>query len=110
MNFKDWFTFSKKPPVKSEKQIATDNGEPYVTVLSFELDKNNLGNGSFELDFNEIFVARLVKAGYTGKNDYDIVDQWFSTICRNIVLENFENEMADPDKRAEWNARVNQVS
>ena len=74
MNFWNWFSFGKKQPTKNAKQIATEKGEPYVTVVSFELDPNSLGNGSFELDFNEIFVARLVKAGYTGKNDYEIVD------------------------------------
>lgn len=109
MNFWNWFSFGKKQPVKSTKQIATEKGEPFVTVVSFELDPNSLGNGSFELDFNEIFVARLVKAGYTGKNDYEIVDQWFNTICRNIVLETFEQDMADPDKRAEWAARASQI-
>jgi hypothetical protein len=100
MNFKNWFNFSK--PTKSEKQIATEKGEPFVTIVDFSLDKTDLSNGSFELDFNDIFVARLIKAGFKGKNDYEIVDHWFSTICRNIVLETFEQELADPDKRAAW--------
>lgn len=86
----------------SPKDQATADGEPWVTVISVELDDENIGNGAFELDWNEIFVARLVKAGFTGKNDIDIVDQWFKTVCQNVVMEHFEQEMADPSKRQQF--------
>jgi len=88
-----------KPPKQSEKDAATSRGEPWVKVLSVELDPDNIGNGAFEIDFNEIFVARLVKAGYKGKDDYAIVDMWFTDICRNVVMENFEQwEANHPDQ------------
>jgi len=74
----------------SEKEKATKNNEPWVKVVSLSVDPTDLGDGSFELDWNDIFVARLVKAGFTGKTDVDIVDQWFSYVCRNVVEENFE--------------------
>lgn len=83
----------------SPKDLATSKGEPWVSVLSVELDANNIGNGAFELDWNEIFVAKLVKAGYKGKNDIQIVDQWFQDVCRNVVIETYEQEQADPDRR-----------
>lgn len=83
----------------SPKELATQQGEPWVQIINLELDPENLGNGAVELDWNEIFVARLVKAGFRGKTDHQIVDQWFTTVCRNIVLETFEQEMADPDRR-----------
>ena len=76
--------------VKSEKDIATEKGDPYVSVIKVTLDNENVGNGEFELDFNEIFVARLYKAGYQGKDDYEVVDKWFTDVCRNVVMENFE--------------------
>lgn len=88
----------KEEPL-SEKDAATKAGEPWVKVTSVTVDADNVGNGSFDLDWNEIFVARLVKAGYKGKTDIDIVDQWFTTLCRNIALETYEQEMADPEKR-----------
>ena len=69
-------------------------GEPWVSVLSMELEKDTLDKGAFELDWNDIFVAKLVRAGYQGKTDNDIVDQWFQAVCRNIVLESFEKEQA----------------
>lgn len=84
----------------SPKELATQRGEPWVQVINLELDPDNLGNGAIELDWNDIFVARLVKAGFRGKTDQQIVDQWFTTVCRNVVLETYEQEMADPDRRA----------
>lgn len=95
----------RKPKVEapnqqiSPKELATQRGEPWVQIINLELDPNNMGNGAIELDWNDIFVARLVKAGFRGKDDHQIVDQWFTTVCRNIVLETFEQEMADPDRR-----------
>jgi hypothetical protein len=95
---------TESEPVKqrqlSPKEAATQKSEPWIQVINFELDPNNMSNGAIELDYNDIFVARLVKAGYRGKTDQQIVDQWFTDVCRNIVMETFEQEMADPEKRA----------
>jgi hypothetical protein len=80
-------------PVKTAKEIATEKNEPYIDILSMDIDPNDMQNGAFELDWNDIFVARLVKAGYM-KNpkdtDADIVDRWFTDVCRNVVLETYE--------------------
>lgn len=94
----------KEPPVpkvkvvpKSAKQLATEANEPYVAVLRMDVDPNNLHQGAFELDWNEIFVARLVKAGYMMKkddSDSDIVDRWFQNVCRHVVMETWEQEQA----------------
>ena len=83
-----------KVPEKTAKQLATEAGEPYVTVLGMDVDLDNLHQGAFELDWNEIFVARLIKAGYQGKVDADIVDQWFQNVCRHVVMETWEQEQA----------------
>jgi len=108
----NWLTKKKKAPVKEEKekvvrvpkapektakQIATEAGEPWVQVLSIEVDSDNLHQGAFELDWNEIFVARLVKAGYMMKKedtDAEIVDRWFQNVCRHVVMETWEQEEA----------------
>lgn len=79
---------------KSEKEIATEAGEPWVTVIGMELAEGSLEQGAFELDWNDLFVAKLIRAGYQGKTDNDIVDNWFQDVCRNIVLESFEKEQA----------------
>jgi hypothetical protein len=90
---------AKKPdePVKTAKQLATEAGEPWVTIVSMDVDPNNLGQGAFELDWNDIFVARLVKAGYMIKptdTDAEIVDRWFQNVCRNVAMETWEQEQA----------------
>ena len=82
---------------KSEKELATEAGEPWVQVLSIDVDPNNLHQGAFELDWNDIFVARLVKAGYIMKpddTDAAIVDRWFQNVCRHVVMETWEQEQA----------------
>ena len=87
---------------KSAKELATEKGEPYVNILSMDIDPNDLQNGAFELDWNEIFIARLVKAGYMmdpKDTDADIVDRWFTTVCRNVVLETYEQyEAMNPER------------
>jgi len=82
---------------KSEKEIATEAGEPYVAVVKMDVDPSNLHQGAFELDWNDVFVARLVKAGYMMKptdTDAEIVDRWFQNICRHVVMETWEQEQA----------------
>jgi hypothetical protein len=86
---------SKKTP----KELATDAGEPWIEVIGIDIDKDNPGAGSFELDWNDKFVANLIRAGYQGKTDQDLVDNWFRSVCQNVVLENYEQEQADPDNR-----------
>jgi len=78
----------------SEKELATQRGEPWVSIVKFDVDPANLTQGAFELDWNDIFVARLIKAGYQGRTDSDIVDQWFETVCRHVLLATYEQEQA----------------
>jgi len=82
-----------------EKDAATKLNEPWVGILTLDVDYDNLDRGSFELDWNDYFITRLIKAGYEGKEDHDLVDQWFNQICRDIVLETYQQEEADPEKR-----------
>lgn len=68
----------------SPKEIATEKKEPYIAVLETHVNKDNVRNGFFELDWNEYFVVQLRGAGYTGSSDEDVVDQWFNELCRNV--------------------------
>ena len=82
-----------KPKAKTAKDIANEKGEPWVSVLSVELDPENIGNGAFELDWNDKFIANLVRAGYQLKandTDADMVDRWFADVCKNVIAENYE--------------------
>lgn len=95
-------TKTKTKPKLSPKEEATAKGEPYIAITRVTLDQNDINNGSFELDWNDKFVLNLVRSGYKIKQsdtDSDIVDRWFQTVCRNIALEVYEQEVADPEKR-----------
>ena len=84
------------------KEIATQKGEPYVAIVSMELDPNDINNGAFELDWNDKFIVSLIKSGYKVKKedkDTDLVDRWFQSVCRNVALEVYEQCQADPDNR-----------
>lgn len=86
----------------SEKEQATLAGEPYVSIISVDVDPNNINAGSFELDWNDKFVINLIKAGYKIREDdtdVKIVDRWFTAVCRNVVLETYEQQQADPSNR-----------
>jgi len=116
----DWLTKKKTPPVKEEKEkvirvpkapektakeLATEKGEPYVAIITMDIDPNNLHQGAFELDWNEIFIARLVKAGYMMKPtdaDSDLVDRWFQNVCRHVVMETWEQEQAIRNSGAQY--------
>ena len=92
----------KEPSTLTPKQIASANGEPYVNIVTMEIDPNDVNNGAFELDWNDKFVVNLIKAGYKYREDDTdqiIVERWFQTVCRNIALEIYEQEQADPTNR-----------
>lgn len=110
---KSLFSKSEPPKVESKpkpepkkkltpKEEATMKGEPYVNIIHMEIDPNDIHNGSFELDWNDKFIINLIKSGYKMKDDEPdnvIVDRWFQTVCRNIALEMYEQNQADPSNR-----------
>jgi hypothetical protein len=79
------------------KERATAKGEPWVAVLDTHVNKDNIRNGFFELDWNEIFVLELKRAGYgyDGDPDEEIVDRWFRDLARNMLGE---AGVADPGR------------
>lgn len=86
-----------KKAKKTAKEQATEAGEPYVAILSMDVNPDNVAEGAFELDWNDKFIANLVRAGYQKDpkdTDADIVDRWFHQVCRNVVLETYEQEQA----------------
>ena len=71
------------------KERATAKGEPWVAVLDTHVNKDNIRNGFFELDWNEEFVLQLKQAGYgfDGDPEEEIVDRWFRDLARNVLAE-----------------------
>lgn len=73
----------------SPKDRATRKKEPWVGVLNTHVNKDNIRNGFFELDWNEQFVLQLKQEGYgeDGDPDEEIVDRWFRELCANVVVD-----------------------
>jgi len=71
------------------KERATQRGEPWVGVLETHINKENVRNGFFELDWNEQFIVQLKQAGYGYDADpqEEIVDRWFRDLARNVLAE-----------------------
>ena len=71
------------------KELATKKGEPWVAVLDTHVNKDNVRNGFFELDWNEPFIVQLKEAGYgyDGDPDEEIVDRWFRDLAGNMLAE-----------------------
>ena len=89
----------------SPKEQATANKEPWVAVLDTHVNKDNIRNGFFELDWNEYFVLQLRASGYNGETDEAIVDQWFSELCRNVGAE----DGVDMERRGSGFINVNNL-
>ncbi len=94
----------KEEPIISDKEKANTEGLPYVNILKMEIDPYDINSGAFELDYNDKFVLNLIRAGYKMRDDDSdtiIVDRWFQTVCRNVALELYEQQQADPENRAQ---------
>ena len=103
--FKKAFGFSEiketltqaQDDVADPKQIASDTGQPYIDIISVDIDNENPSYGSFELDWNEHFVKKLRSMGYPGDTDEVVVDLWFQSVCRNILMETWEQDTANQE-------------
>ena len=64
----------------SPKDRATRKKEPWVCVVNTHVNSDNIRNGFFELDWNELFVLKLKQEGYGADGDLDeeIVDRWLT--------------------------------
>ena len=71
------------------KERATANNEPWVAVLDTKVNPDNIRNGFFELDWNDLFVLKLKQEGYgeDGDKDEEIIDRWFRELCANVVVD-----------------------
>ena len=77
------------------KAYHTRRKEPWVNVLDMKVNKDNIRNGFFELDWNEYFIVELKQNGYgvDGDPEEQIVDRWF----RDIVYGMLEDQGQSTD-------------
>jgi hypothetical protein len=87
------------------KELATEKKEPWVAVLDTHVNKDNIRNGFFELDWNEYFVLQLKESGYQGDTEEAVVDQWFQELCRGVGSDTG----VDMDRRGSGYINVNNL-
>ena len=98
--------FKKKPTAKSMK----NSSEPWVNVVAAHVDPANPKQGYFELEWNPAFVIFLRENGYTGYSPEEIVDKWFTELCRNVGMDGMAEGsfIADAGRVATNNKTKNQ--
>jgi hypothetical protein len=73
----------------SPKDRATAKGEPWINVLDVKVNQEDIRNGFFELDWNNLFIQELISNGYGTEQDpeEEIVDRWFRDIVYNMLAD-----------------------
>tara|TARA_B100000929_G_scaffold290425_1_gene283925 strand:+ start:937 stop:1545 length:609 start_codon:yes stop_codon:yes gene_type:complete len=96
------YQYSDMKDIDYDKHKATIRKEPWVSVLDLNVRDDT---GNFELDWNDFFVEELKEAGFKGMSDEDIVNSWFTRICRDIALEeysgtgDFDEQLAEAENK-----------
>ena len=67
-----------------EKAVANLREEPWIRIINQGLDFDRGVNGGFnvEFDWNDLWIENLRLNGYIGIRDEDMVEQWFTEVCR----------------------------
>lgn len=67
-----------------DKQHATLNNDPWICIVNSGFDPSSGVDGVFfEFDWNAHWIDYLRANGYSGRMDEQVIDDWFSDVCRN---------------------------
>ena len=86
---KEFFSSSSSDSGVTTKEKATARNEPYVNVVKVNIDKDKPSDGYFELEWNQVFIRQLMDAGYSGDNEEEIIDQWFTALCSSVASSEY---------------------
>ena len=84
---KQLFSSSSSDSGVTTKEKATARNEPYVNVVKVNIDKDKPSDGYFE--WNQVFIRQLMDAGYSGDNEEEIIDQWFTALCSSVASSEY---------------------
>ena len=87
--------YGKLTDLEFNKQSATVKDEPYVGVVKTHFNPKDPKNGFFELDWNQKFIDNLTDNGYVAEKEEDAVNKWFNDLCKNIMLEDMDQDVLD---------------
>ena len=71
------------------KELATKRKEPWVDVIGFKVNPDDIRFGFFEIDWNDLWVLKLKQEGYgaDGDPDDEIIARWFRDILLSAAVE-----------------------
>lgn len=80
------------------KELANLEDREYFDVLDskYVVGKDGTGQFMFELDWNAKFVLNLKANGWPGLSPEEIVDNWFSDVCKQMSSEFMSGDMPSP--------------
>ncbi|MCS7316763.1 MAG: hypothetical protein NZZ41_00370 [Candidatus Dojkabacteria bacterium] len=83
------FKYKKISKYDYEKEKAEILKKPWVGVSPESGFDETKGKNGFllSLDYNSYFIEMLRESGYTGKNDNEIIDNWFKDVMLSVFLE-----------------------
>lgn len=87
---------------RSEAKTKADLAKESWVDVVFTVDPKDPHNGYADIDWNDKFIADLVRHGYQIRpddTDQDIVYRWYIEVCRNEVLETYAQEEAQSPTR-----------
>lgn len=73
-----------------DKLSADINNESWVSIVNIDhggQEDEQGGMPSIELDWNDKFIEELREAGYKGKSDEEVANDWLVFLCRNVALQ-----------------------
>lgn len=85
--------------VDPEREVYAKSPTPWVKLVSDEYDPD--GGFKVTLDWNDAFIQRLKKSGYTGVDDEQLVQKWLAqtamTVAKDLHEQSFDSLFDDKD-------------
>jgi len=78
-----------------EKQRASLRDEPWIAIINSGFDaEKGIDGVFFEFDWNSKWVEFLKLNGYIGHTEDQIIDDWFSDVCRSHTAAELAGSLA----------------
>jgi len=76
--------FSKITTIEYQKRCASIKNEPWIAIVDSGFDpEQGIEGVFFEFDWNQQWIDYLRANGCVGHSDEQVVDDWFSLVCRS---------------------------
>jgi len=78
------YQYDKLTEIAYQKQRAALKREPWVGIVNSGFDPaQGIDGVFFEFDWNEQWIEFLRQHGYMGHTDDQVIDDWFTDVCRS---------------------------